>query len=504
MIGEGANGHLLEKDLGVLSRADEVSDVLQAVQGLLIPFIRLADERNTNRNDTSKDTALVDYYPPERLAPLLGFQLPDCGRGKDGLLDMLRRVLQYSVNTWDQGFLDKLYSSTNAVGVAADLALSVLNTNVHVYRVSPALTLIEKSTSRNLAQRFGLKGDFIGGTTQPGGSISNATSLVIARNALFPCTKTEGNGSLKLAIFTSVDSHYSVSKAAMMCGLGTSNVQMVPINRKGQMDVAQLERAVLKAKQDGLTPFYVNATAGTTVLGAFDPFVEIANICKRHQMWMHVDGSWGGNVVFSPRYRYKLAGAERADSITVNPHKMLSVPVTCSFLLGADMRKFHKANTLEAGYLFHEACDGDDGGNVWDLGDLTLQCGRRGDSLKLALSWIYYGAEGYAKQIEHAFEVASYLASLVRQSDDFELVSEDPPPCLQVCFYFTGAGKLSLDPSVNTKVTSTIVRRLVAKGYMIDYAPGELGCFFRAVVSIQTCWLLSAQRRRNRGQLDCM
>lgn len=272
----------------------------------------------------------------------------------------------------------------------------------------------------------------------------------------------------------------------MMCGLGTSNVRMVPINRNGQMDVAQLEIVVQRAKQDGFTPFYVNATAGTTVLGAFDPFTEIADVCKRYRMWMHVDGSWGGCVVFSCRYRHKLLGAERADSITINPHKMLGVPVTCSFLLGADMRKFHTANTLEAGYLFHESSDRGADGDTWDLADLTLQCGRRGDSLKLALSWIYYGAEGYSQQIEHAFEVASYFASLVQQSDDFVLVGENPPPCLQVCFYFTGAEGLSSEPSLNTLVTCTIVRRLVAKGYMIDYSPGALGSFFRAVVHIQT------------------
>jgi glutamate decarboxylase len=261
---------------------------------------------------------------------------------------------------------------------------------------------------------------------------------------------------------------------------------MVPVNRKGQMDVTQLESAVQRAIQDGFTPFYVNATAGTTVLGAFDPLTEIADICQKYRMWMHVDGSWGGSVVFCSRYRYKLLGAERADSITISPHKMLGVPVTCSFLLGADMRKFHTANTLEAGYLFHESSERVADGNTWDLADLTLQCGRRGDSLKLALSWIYYGAEGYSKQIEHAFEVACYFASLVQQSDDFVLVSENPPPCLQVCFYFAGAGDLSSEPSVNTQITCTIVRSLVAKGYMIDYAPGELGCFFRAVIHIQT------------------
>ena len=331
---------------------------------------------------------------------------------------------------------------------------------------------------------FGLKEEFAGGICQSGGSASNSTSLVIARNTLFPSTKTQGSRSLNLAIFTSADSHYSILKMAMICGIGTSNVYGVDVDAKGQMDVAQLEKAVQKAKNDGFIPFYVNATAGTTVLGSFDPLPEIAAICKNHRMWMHVDGSWGGNVVFSPRFRHKLRGADQADSITVNPHKMLGVPVTCSFLLGADLRKFHTANTIEAAYLFHDKKD--EGDEVWDLADLTLQCGRRGDCLKLALGWIYYGDEGYATQIEHAFEIALYFTSLIHRAEDFVLVSEYPPPCLQVCFHFVGSGDLASDPSVNTESTRATVRRLVAKGFMIDYAPGKFGCFLRAVVNIQT------------------
>ncbi len=107
---------------------------------------------------------------------------------------------------------------------------------------------------------------------------------------------------------------------------------------------------VLESKERGETPFYVNATAGTTVLGSFDPLDEIADVCQRHGLWMHVDGSWGGSVVFNEEIaKERLRGVERADSVAVNPHKMLGVPLTCSFLLGKDMRQFWKAMTLPAG-----------------------------------------------------------------------------------------------------------------------------------------------------------
>jgi len=106
---------------------------------------------------------------------------------------------------------------------------------------------------------------------------------------------------------------------------------------------------VQKAKQEGYTPFYVNAGAGTTVMGSYDPFNAIADVCQRHNLWMHVDGSWGGSVVFSDKHRYKLEGVHKADSVTINPHKMLGVPMTCSFLITGDTRRFSKATSLKAG-----------------------------------------------------------------------------------------------------------------------------------------------------------
>lgn len=375
---------------------------------------------------------------------------------------------------------------------------------VHVYQVSPALTLIEKQTSLALAKLFGLSGAHAGGISQPGGSAANSSSIVIARNTLYPETKTQGLGNHKFVLFTSAHGHYSLEKAAQMFGFGSSAVRSVGVDASGRMRADLLDAAITAAKDAGETPFYVNATAGTTVLGSYDPLDEIAPICKKHKLWLHVDGSWGGPVVFSAKHKYKLKGIEHVDSIGVTPHKMLAVPMTCSFLLGADMRQFQKAMTLPAGYLFHDADDDDNEGaedasavdtadpnshpgleskgcakESWDLADLTPQCGRRGDSLKLALSWIYYGSAGFEKLVDAAFDAAAYLASLVAETEHFTLVSENPPPCLQVCFYY---GRKS-DVKINSKTTEEIARRLIPRGFMIDYAPGEEGKFFRVVVN---------------------
>ncbi|KAL4786194.1 hypothetical protein BJX76DRAFT_346468 [Aspergillus varians] len=524
--------------------AAKQNELLSAVEDLLIPFIRSADEdrlgpkaqkNGVNKSDgangdhTLVGTSLVEYKKPEELKDILQLNIPQQGTGQEGLVDVLRNVLQYSVNTWHQGFLDKLYASTNAPGVASELILAALNTNVHVYQVSPALSVIEKYTGQQLAALFGLNGPRAGGISVQGGSASNTTSIVIARNNLYPNTKTDGNGDYKFVLFTSAHGHYSIEKAAQMLGLGSSAVWSVPIDKEGRMIPSELEKLVQKALNENRTPFYVNATAGTTVMGSFDLFDDIAAICKKYNLWFHIDGSWGGSFAFSQRQRHKLTGAEKANSIAINPHKMLGVPVTCSFLLAADLRQFHRANTLPAGYLFHtEQDDGNDHKNadpapttengiegpseldpdspeIWDLADLTLQCGRRADSLKLFLGWTYYGTSGYERQIDTACETAAYLATLVQKNPNFILISQNPPPCLQVCFYYAPGGTLlhprgasivsneTLRAKANSKVTEQITHAIVGRGFMVDYAPpsgdedsaGD-GKFFRCVVNVQT------------------
>lgn len=321
----------------------------------------------------------------------------------------------------------------------------MLNTNLHVYHVSPALTIIEKTTTRKFANLFGFDGPHAGGISTQGGSASNTTAIVVARNTLFPDTKDHGHGAREFVLFTSQHGHYSMEKAAIMCGFGRRSVRSIPVDSDGRMDVIQLERLIIDAKSKGKTPFFVNATAGTTVLGSYDPFCDIARVCSQHNLWLHIDACWGGPAIFSSKLRWKLEGSHLANSLAINPHKMMGVPVTCSLLLTQDIRKFHQANSLPAGYIFHrdEAEE-----EVWDLADMTLQCGRRGDTLKVALGWVYYGAEGYASQIEGAFETASYAVNSIRERKSLRILPAcDPPPCLQVCFYYTHEGVLSEDVS---------------------------------------------------------
>lgn len=533
------------------SRADELNGLLASVLSQLIPFVQRADsEREAFRHQDQQlsRSSLVESHAPAELNSILTadgtLTLPEHGTGAQGLQTSLSSILKYSVNPSSPGFLDKLYSAPLPPGVAAELILAVLNTNVHVYQVSPVLTLVETHITRTLAGMFGFTGPRAGGISVQGGSASNLTSIVIARNNLFPETKRLGNhaGGRELVLFTSAHGHYSIEKAAQQCGFGSESVIAVPVDpASGQMDPEALEALIMREKRQGRTPFYVNATAGTTVLGSFDPFEAISQVARRHGLWMHIDGAWGGSFVFSETLRQtRLQGCHLADSIATNPHKMLGVPVTCSFLLLKDLSQAQRANTLRAGYLFHDqeeeeeeqeekedmvtdretighrvdhSLTDQDDEQEWtspvDLADLTLQCGRRGDALKLHLAWQYYGTSGYGSKIDDAYSVACHLATLVDRHPDMLLVSTNPPPCLQVCFHFAPQGRMVYDCAAadeigtgaekekervgkrNSALTSRIAHSLIQRGFMVDFAPAlsdavGKGSFFRVVVNIST------------------
>ena len=374
--------------------------------------------------------------------------------------------------------MDKLFASTNPIGVIAELLLGVLNTGNHVFHVSPVTSLMEKATAHEMAKLFGYSGEHCGGLTMPGGSQSNSLSMVTARSTLYPDTKDDGCGDHKFAVLTSRHGHYSVEKGAIMLGMGRKSVIPVDIDDQGRLKPDQLEAAIVRAQKDGKTPYYVNATAGTTVLGSYDNFVEISAICKKYNLWMHIDGSWGGGVAFSNKYKHLLKGSELADSITINPHKMLGTPLQCSFLLVPDVRVFQRANSLKAGYLFH-------GEDQFDLGDSTMGCGRRPDAVKMFLGWNWYGRIGYEDRVNHAYDLAGYFASKLAENPKFTLVSSNPPPCLQVCFYYHPDETVSKqDAEINTKNTRRIANALDKQGgFLVDYAPGPYGEFFRAVVN---------------------
>jgi glutamate decarboxylase/sulfinoalanine decarboxylase len=252
----------------------------------------------------------------------------------------------------------------------------------------------------------------------------------LARNTKFPETRRFGNGNTRFSVFVSEEAHYSFFKALNQLGIGTDNLIPVPSDAQGRMKATELERLVVSARERGFTPLAVAATAGTTVLGAFDPLIEISEICRKHNLWMHVDAAWGGGSLMSSRHRHKLKGIELADSVTWDTHKMLGTGLVSSFILTPHIGSL-LASQRGGGnnYLFHDGQE-----NTLDLGPMSLQCGRRVDALKVWLSWRAMGEKGFEDLVNTLFARAQWMAVEIKRRPNLKLLYE--PESLNVCFRY--------------------------------------------------------------------
>jgi sulfinoalanine decarboxylase len=218
------------------------------------------------------------------------------------------------------------------------------------------------------------------------------------------------------------------AKNASFAGIGRNNIRYIEADSKGRMIPSKLEEQIKLDLREGLVPTYVNATAGNTVLGAFDPINEIADITERHGIWLHVDGAYCVSVVFSKSYRHLIKGANRADSFSYNAHKMLGTPMTCSIILVRDKKQLHDSFSNEADYLYQT--DGDD----FNLGKTSFQCGRRNDALKFWTLWKSVGAKGLEQIVDQQFKLATVALNYLSSNPDYRIYSYDES--VSICFNY--------------------------------------------------------------------
>ncbi|XP_052806238.1 glutamate decarboxylase 1-like [Mya arenaria] len=354
------------------------------------------------------------------------------------------------------------------------------------YEIAPVFTLMEETVLQRIKQLIGWSdGDAI---FAPGGAISNLYGLMVARHVADPGIKHTGMADgRKFAVFTSAQSNFSIKKAAVLLGIGLDNVYSIQMVARGRMNVAALEEAVQSVVSGGTVSLFVNATCGTTVLGAFDPVNPIADVCEKYGMWMHIDGAWTGSVLFTEKYRYLLDGVNRADSMTWNPHKMMGVPLQCSAIFDKKHGVLQSANELGADYLYQKDNVYD---TSFDTGDKAIQCGRHNDVFKLWLMWRSKGDDGFRDQIEKNFEMAKYnMLDKLKAREDFELVLEEIEGP-NVCFWYTPEKirtiKSHQDRSFQLhKLTACLKGLMMEKGSMLlQYQPlGSMPNFFRIAFS---------------------
>ncbi len=390
-------------------------------------FSLIHDYIKTIRDDKS---LITHYKTPEALPSMFDPSVDGQGITSDKFLSLLEVYLSNSVKTGHKYFCNQLFGGFNIVPFVAEIITSLTSTSMYTYEVAPIATLMEMELIKKMNQIIGFRtgnGQFVSG-----GSSANLVAALCARNKKFPDLKYKGiHGKSALTMFVSDQAHYSLNKVANLIGIGSNNLIKIPSDHNGCMIVDELEAALIASEKKGDSPFLVVATAGTTVLGAFDPIEPISVIARNHNnVWLHVDGAFGGSVALSKLHSHLLAGIHLADSLTWDPHKMMSIPLICSVLLVKDNNILNNACACDNDeYLFHDHEFKD-----YDLGKSSIQCGRRADVLKLWFSWKFFGDSGYEDRINKLFKLTEYAQAVVKKSARLELVAT--PQSVTICFRY--------------------------------------------------------------------
>ncbi|MBM9537043.1 pyridoxal phosphate-dependent decarboxylase family protein [Desulfobulbus alkaliphilus] len=447
-----------------------------------------------NRYYHERETGnFVTYLDPEVLRRELHFEDSAGNQDWEEIFSWVEQYLAHAVKTSHPGFVNRMWAGANLPSVIGEIITAITNTSACTFETAPVSTLMEKYMLRTMLDLVG----FTNGSGQmtTGSSNANMIAMMAARNRTDPVIKQSGLfRQRELFAFVNQDAHYSMDRAANILGLGTDHLIKIPLDDHGRMHVPTLQKSMEEIAAAGGTPFFVGATAGTTVRGSFDLLEPLLALRQRHGFWLHVDGAWGGAVIFSDRLRSRfLPHLNRADSFTLDFHKMLGTALMCNVLLfNNELSLFREVCSAgDESYIFREGPDHE----VRDLGTLSLQCGRRVDSLKWFLDWRFYGQAGLAHRVEHYLELCRYAEEWIRRSDVLEMVV--PRESFNICFRFrTPQGWPS--GSLNCELRDRMHRRgvtLVGTGYVngevtlrllitnLNVDKPELDSFFQTVIA---------------------
>jgi glutamate/tyrosine decarboxylase-like PLP-dependent enzyme len=387
------------------------------------------------------------------------------------LWNHIEHFLDFSVRTHHKFFLNQLYSTSLWPAVFGDMLASLVNTSLSTYEVSPVATLMERTLIQKMLSLVGFpQGE---GLFVTGGSNANLVALLAARHHRYPQIKEKGisalEGKARPILFVSEEAHYSYLKAANALGLGTQQVWKVRSNDVGEMLIEDLKQQIVKARKEGGDPFFIGATAGTTVTGAFDPLEDLACVASEEDLWLHVDGAYGGGLLFLKDHEegVVLKGHQLADSFAWDAHKTMGIPLICSVILFRQSKRLQASQGGEGGrdYLFHQTSSN----HEWDLGPDSLQCGKRNDVLKLWLTWSYLGDEGYQKRFRQLISLAKEMENLIKQDEDFTLLI--PVHFLNVCFQYRPVHQKKMNLADWNRLNLLLRQRLVETGLvMLNYS----------------------------------
>ena len=405
--------HYFSKDLITLITKQFGLSIMENGEELFDDTIKLIKEHLFSKK-YSKIRTKLDYNTlKNHLQPIT----PINSNTNEVVIESITKYIENSVKTNEPGFMQSLWGGTQIPGILGELLAAATNTSMYTFDTAPPATVIEKTIISKMNELIGWENGE--GIFTSGGSNGNLLGLACARNYAYPEYSKKGNMDNDFQIFVSTESHYSVEKAAKIIGIGTDNIIHINCDKDGKMDVDDLDKKIRNSIDQSKNPLCVVATGGTTVRGNFDPINEISEICKKYDIWLHLDAAWGGAALLSEKHKHLLAGIDKTNSICWDPHKLMGVPLICSAFLVENPEHIRTISSCvkTPEYLFHGK------ESNLDLGKLSIACGRRVDVIKLWLTWVSIGSEGWAKRIDYCMELAKYLEEKVLEHPNLELMS---------------------------------------------------------------------------------
>ena len=336
---------------------------------------------------------------------------------------------------------------------------ALINQGCALFEMSPFSSAAEISVVKKLAAKLGWTEGF-GGFGTHGGTLANMTALLTARNLKFPGVWQEGGSAIKDAVvLVSGDSHYSISRALGVMGLGTNQLIKVPLDSRRRVRGKALQSAITDLRASGKQPFAVVANSGSTSSGAFDCLNELADVSEKESLWLHVDGAHGASVLFSEKHRSLVEGIHRADSVVWDAHKLLWMPALTTFLLYRDGEHCFQTFQQDAPYLFDPAARGM---AEFDGGTRTFECTKRSLALPLWGMWAQYGDQIFADAVDVTFSLCQRLYQKVVEAPDFSPVHE--PQGNIFCFRFEPSERVWETETARSECQQRLRRLVVESG----------------------------------------
>jgi len=362
-----------------------------------------------------------------------------------------KNLRDFQVHTPHPRYFGLFNPAPTAMGIAADALVAAFNPQLAAWSHNSFASEVERHLIRQFSSRFGYNQETADGTFCSGGAEANHTALICALVRKFSVFAEKGLRGLQQqpVFYVSSQSHHSFIKAARFCGLGTDAVREIKTDAQFRMSAPHLAKQIEIDRASNFAPFFIVATAGTTNGGTIDDLKTIGAIAARENLWFHVDAAWGGAAVFVPELREHIGGIERADSITFDAHKWLSVPMGAGIFLTRHREILNETCRITTDYMPRDAVEF----GVSDSFTHSMQWSRRFIGLKVFLSLAVAGWEGYAAVIRHQAAMGDLLR-VELEKNDWEIVNRTPLPV--VCFRDCKSNKGKTEEFLNELANKTI------------------------------------------------